>query len=185
MEEYLPHLYGIMSCIGGGELGLRTHPGTYSYTDICNAKPILFGQEFSWRTTLSANLFNTSPRLQLPTLFAEIASSLLTYAFALSNLARSSVASLGAYERERGISDIERKAKDEKLNFAVTLLCKASGIFSHISEDVLVDWDKSISQSTSPDTARPPDLSREVNAALAKYFTLHEINTNLLIVLLG
>ncbi|KAF7970386.1 hypothetical protein HWV62_24249 [Athelia sp. TMB] len=122
----------------------------------------------SWRTTLSANLFHSSPRLLLPTLFAEIAFTLLTYAFTLSNLARSSVASLGSYERERGISDIERKAKDEKLNFAVTLLCKASGIFSHVSEDILVSWDKSIALATSPDVARPPDLSREVNAALAK-----------------
>lgn len=117
---------------------------------------------------MSANLFNTSPRLSLPTLFADSAYSLLTYAFALSNLARSSVASLGAYERERGISDIERKAKDEKLNFAVTMLCRASGLFFHISEKILVDWDRSIAQSTAPDTGRPPDLSREVNAALAK-----------------
>src|SRR6202044_467075 len=99
-------------------------------------------QVFSWRTTLSANLFNTSPRLSLPSLHADLSSSLVTYGFALSNLARSVVGSLGAYERERGISDVERKAKDEKLNFAVTLLCRASGLFSHISEQVLLDWDK-------------------------------------------
>jgi hypothetical protein len=87
----------------------------------------------------------------------------------LSNLARSVVASLGAYERERGISDVERKAKDEKLNFAVTLLCRASGLFSHIGEHVLLDWDKHRAENpTATDVGRPPDLSREVNAALAK-----------------
>jgi hypothetical protein len=124
---------------------------------------------FSWRTTLSANLFNTSPRLSIPSLYADLSFSLLTYAFALSNLARSVVASLGAYERERGISDIERKAKDEKLNFSVTLLCRASGLFSHISEQVLLDWDKHRAANyTVADIGRPPDLSREVNAALAK-----------------
>lgn len=124
---------------------------------------------FSWRTTLSANLFNTSPRLSIPSLYADLSFSLLTYAFALSNLARSIVASLGTYERERGISDIERKAKDEKLNFSVTLLCRASGLFSHISEQVLLDWDKHRAANlTVADVGRPPDLSREVNAALAK-----------------
>lgn len=126
-------------------------------------------QVFSWRTTLSAHLFNNSPRLNLPSLYADLSSSLLTYAFALSNLARSMVAALGAYERERGISDVERKAKDEKLNFAVTLLCRASGLFSHISEQVLSDWDKHQAlQPDGPNLVRPPDLSREVNAALAK-----------------
>jgi hypothetical protein len=125
---------------------------------------------FSWRTTLSASLFNTSPRLSLHSIYADLSSSLLTYAFALSNLARSVVASLGAYERERGISDADRKAKDERLNFAVTLLCRASGLFSHISDQVLVSWDKKRAADPTPtDVNRPPDLSREVNAALAKW----------------
>lgn len=124
---------------------------------------------FSWRTTLSSHLFHSSPRLNLPSLYADLSSSLLTYAFSLSNLARSIVASLGAYERERGISDVERKAKDDKLNFAVTLLCRASGLFSHISEQVLVDWDKQSTGDDQSSSIRPPDLSREVNAALAKY----------------
>lgn len=124
---------------------------------------------FSWRTTLSANFFNASPRLSLPSLYAELSFSLLTYAFAISNLARSVVTSLGVYEWERGISDVERKAKDEKLNFAVTLLCRASGLFSHISEQVLLDWDRQrAAEPATADVSRPPDLSREVNSALAK-----------------
>lgn len=72
--------------------------------------------------------------------------------------------SLGAYERNRAISDAERKAKDDQLNIAADLLCRASGIFSHISDSVLQEWD---CVSITPFT-RPPDLSREVNTALAK-----------------
>jgi hypothetical protein len=118
---------------------------------------------FSWRTTLSANIFNTSPRLNVPTLHADLASSLLVYAFALSNLARGVVMALGGYEHERGISDAERRAKDEKLNFAVTLLCRASGVFSCVSETVLLAWD-----SENENVGRPLDLNRDVNNALSK-----------------
>jgi hypothetical protein len=112
-------------------------------------------------------MFNSSPRISVSSLHADLAFSLLTYAFAVSNLARSVTASLGAYEYERSITDIERKAKDEKLNFAVTLLCKASGIYSYISDTVLSEWDK----QSGPDklsNSRPPDLSRDVNSGLAK-----------------
>lgn len=129
-------------------------------------------QAFSWRSTLSANLFNTSPRLDQPTLYADLASSLLTYAFALSNLAHSVVKSLGAYETERGISDADRKAKDEKLNFAVTLLCRASGIFTHIGEKVLVEWDKYNTAWSITSASKPPDLTRELSNALSKYYII-------------
>lgn len=123
---------------------------------------------FSWRTTLSANLFNNSPRLDQHTLHADLANSLLTNAFALSNLAHSVVKSLGTYETERGTSDADRKAKDEKLNFAVTLLCRASGIFTHISDRVLPDWDRYITLSSIKAASRPPDLTRELSNALSK-----------------
>jgi hypothetical protein len=121
---------------------------------------------FSWRTTLSSNLFNTSPRLSLPSLHADLASSLLTYASALSNLARSNVAALGGYERERATSDVDRRAKDDRLNFAVTLLCRASGVYSYIVDTVLPEWQ---SESPGGTTGRPPDLSSEVNTALSRY----------------
>ncbi|KAF8208732.1 BRO1 domain-containing protein [Mycena galopus ATCC 62051] len=147
LEEYIPRLRGIMVCIASGQIQLKSEP------------------MFSWRTTLSANLFNTSPRLSLPSLDADFAYSLLTYAFALSNLARSKVASLGTYEHDRAISDADRKTKDNQLNVAADLLCRASGIFLYISETVLVDWENA---SSSTAFTRPPDLSREVNSALAK-----------------
>ena len=93
--------------------------------------------------------------------------TLLTYGFALSNLARLNVVALGTYEREGGISDVERKAKDEKLGFAVTLLCKASGLFEHIGTTVLSDAEQTAGWHSG--RSRPPELSKEVASALSKY----------------
>lgn len=121
---------------------------------------------FSWRTTISAQLFNNSPRLSLPSLSAELVFTLTTYGFALSNLARLNVVALGSYERERGISGVERKAKDEKLGFAVAQFCKASGLFQHISTVVLPDAEQT--PSWKDVRTRPPELSKEVASALSK-----------------
>ncbi|KAF8557644.1 hypothetical protein OG21DRAFT_1434897 [Imleria badia] len=148
LDDYTPHLRGIIACVQSDELQLKHEP------------------VFSWRTTLSATLFNTSPRLRLPSLQADLASTLLTYAMALSNFSHSVIVSLGAYEYERTISETSRKEKDERLNFGVTLLCRASGVFSAISEDVLGELDKFGSGGAG--WVRPPDLCKEVNAALAK-----------------
>jgi len=86
---------------------------------------------------------------------------------ALSNFSHSVIDSLGAYEYERAISEKERKEKDERLNFGVTLLCRASGVFSAISEAVLGELDK-VGSGGAGSWVRPPDLSKEVNAALSK-----------------
>ncbi|KAJ7043911.1 BRO1 domain-containing protein [Mycena alexandri] len=147
LDEYLPKLRGIMVCIANGQIELKSEP------------------TFSWRTTLSANLFNNSPRLSLPSLHADFAYSLLTYAFALSNLARTKVSALGTYEHDRAISDADRKVKESQLTVAADLLCRASGIFSYISQTVLPDWERAATPSAS---VKPPDLSPEVNNALAK-----------------
>jgi hypothetical protein len=72
--------------------------------------------------------------------------------------------SLGTYETQKHITDTERKAKDERLNFAVNLLCRASGVFAHLGEVVLVDWNR----YTGEVKDRPPDLSKEVVAALSR-----------------
>ncbi|KAF7291662.1 BRO1 domain-containing protein [Mycena chlorophos] len=147
LDDYIPKLRGIVACVSSGQIELKSEP------------------VFSWRPTLSANLFNHSARLNLPSLHAELACTLLTYAFALSNLAHAKVALLGAYERDRAISEADRKLKDGQLTVAADLLCRASGIFSYIAETVLVQWDAS---GNSAAVAKPPDLSREVNNALAK-----------------
>ncbi|KAH9069792.1 hypothetical protein EDB83DRAFT_2262514 [Lactarius deliciosus] len=148
LEEYLPYLYAIVNCLESGDV-------------LSTQEPV-----FSWRTTLSAQLFNNSPRLSLPSLSAELVFTLVTYGFALSNLARLNVAALGSYERERGISDVERKAKDEKLGFAVAQFCKASGIFEHVSTVALSDAEQTPSWKNI--RARPPELSKEVTSALSK-----------------
>ncbi|KAG8214070.1 putative pH-response regulator protein palC [Butyriboletus roseoflavus] len=148
LDNYIPYLRAIIACVQSGELHLMHEP------------------VFSWRTTLSATLFNTSPRLRLPSLQADLASTLLTYAMALSNFSHSAITSLGAYEHDRAISEKERKEKDERLNFGVTLLCRASGVFSMISEVVLGELE--VASGGAGGWARPPDLWKEVNAALAK-----------------
>ncbi|TFY69897.1 hypothetical protein EVJ58_g133 [Rhodofomes roseus] len=152
LDDYLPQLYGIVICVQEGELVLKTEP------------------IFSWRTTLSSSLFHNSPRLSIPTLSTEVIFTLLTYAFALSNLSRTVVHSLGAYERERAISDAERKAKDEKLQFAVTLLCKASGVFEYIAKDCIQEWERERDRVAAAGMTclRPPDLTREVVIGLSK-----------------
>ncbi|KAF8198069.1 hypothetical protein BJ912DRAFT_922770 [Pholiota molesta] len=148
IEEYLPFLQAIMVCAAHDEIGIRNEP------------------IFSWRTTLSANLFNSSPRLDIPGLHADYSFSLLTYAFALSNLAHSIVSSVGIYEHDRAISDTDRKAKDDRLNVAVDFLCRASGIFTFIANTVIPEWETN--RTSPPGFQRPPDVSREINSALAK-----------------
>lgn len=82
------------------------------------------------------------------------------------NLAYSIVTSVGIYEHDRAISDADRKAKDEKLNVALDFLCRASGIFTYISNTVIPEWETN--RTGPPGPQRPPDVSREVNSALAK-----------------
>jgi hypothetical protein len=123
---------------------------------------------FSWRTTLSANVFKASPRLSLPGCYTDLAFTLLTYAFALSNLAHAIVSGLGQYEHDRAISEQGRKTKDDQLNVAVTFLCRASGIFTYIADTLLPEWESNRGGSPAS-VSKPPDLSREVNHALAKY----------------
>ncbi|KZT10801.1 uncharacterized protein LAESUDRAFT_721186 [Laetiporus sulphureus 93-53] len=152
LDDYLPQLYSILNCLEYGELVLKTEP------------------MFSWRTTLSSSVFHNSPRISIPTLSTELIFTLLTYAFALSNLARTVVHSLGEYEKDRAISDAERKVKDERLGFAVTLLCKAAGVFEYIAKDCLAEWERERERvlAAGLNCPRPPDLSREVIVGLSK-----------------
>ncbi|KAI0775815.1 hypothetical protein BD413DRAFT_531776 [Trametes elegans] len=152
LDDYIPRLYGLLSCISSAEISLKAEP------------------VFSWRTTLSSNLFNSSPRISIPTFSTEKIFSLLTYAYSISNLARAVVHSLGRYETERAISDAERKAKDERLAFAVTLLCKSAGLYEYIGKECLAEWEQERDRvvSLGMSCPRPPDLSREVVIGLSK-----------------
>jgi hypothetical protein len=91
----------------------------------------------------------------------------LTYAFAFSNLAHVIVDSVGNYERDHAITEAERQAKEEKVNVAVDFLCRASGIFTFLSDDVLPEWETS--RVSPPNFHKPPDLTRELSNALAKF----------------
>ncbi|KAI6157867.1 BRO1-like domain-containing protein [Pisolithus tinctorius] len=145
LDDYLPQLYGMMTSVASGTVSLRFEP------------------VFRWRTMLSSQLLNTCPRVPLPSLHADLAFSLLTYGMALSNFARLIVNALGNYEHEPAVSGIEHDAKDEKLSFAVSLFCRASGVFAHLSKSVLTDWN-----NAGVSGPRPPDLTTEVCAALSK-----------------
>ncbi|KAI0084890.1 hypothetical protein BDY19DRAFT_997290 [Irpex rosettiformis] len=152
VDDYIPKLCGIIAAVKAGELVVKSEP------------------IFSWRTTLSSTLFHTSPRLPVPSLAAELGFTLLTYAFLLSNLSRAVVTNLGMYEFERGISDVERKVKDERLGFAVTLLCKVAGVYEYIAKNVVSDWEAAREKAVAGgmNCPYPPDLSREVLIGLSK-----------------
>ncbi|EMD37643.1 hypothetical protein CERSUDRAFT_136342 [Gelatoporia subvermispora B] len=152
LDDYIPRLFSVVACLDHGDLRLKAEP------------------VFSWRTTLSSTLFHTSPRLSIPLLVTELTFALLTYAFALSNLARAIVYSLGSYEKQRSITDAERRVKDERLGFAVTLLCRTAGIFEYIGKDCLALWERERDRvvSSGLNCPRPPDLSREVVMGLSK-----------------
>ena len=77
------------------------------------------------------------------------------------------VISLGDYEYDRAIMGSELKVKDDRLNFAVTLLCKASGIFEYVAKAVLGRWEQE-RHTIRKDHANPPELSREVAIGLSR-----------------
>lgn len=96
-------------------------------------------------------------------LAAELAFTLLTYAFALSNLARSIVIILGDYEHNRHSSESDRKLKDDRLQSALTLLCRASGVFFHTAQVVLPK-----TEALNPESSKKiPDMNKDVVAALS------------------
>lgn len=109
---------------------------------------------------------NSSPRLDFPTLYADLHFCLLTYSFALCNAANAVVSSLGDYERQKYASEADRKANDERVNLAVTFLCRASGVFSHLAEVVLPLLRSS--PATIATLPRVSDVNRDVMVALAK-----------------
>ena len=146
VDEYLPHLFAIFNCVQTDDLILRYEP------------------QFSWRTTLSSSFLRSPPRIQLPGLYYEMCSCLLLSGAALSNFAASMASSLGHYERDRNLSDAQRKVNDEKLKTAADTLCRACGIFEHLSEVLIPQWENQVGRIDG----RPPDVTREVTLAFSK-----------------
>ncbi|KAF9653964.1 hypothetical protein BDM02DRAFT_3086206 [Thelephora ganbajun] len=149
LDDYLPLLAGIAACRDSDELVPRSNP------------------DFSWKPTLSSSFLHSPSKLSFAALSAEMAFSILTYGYCLSNLAHCVVISLGDYEYDRAIMGTELKAKDERLNFAVTLLCKASGIFEYVAKTVLGKWEQE-KHTIKKDYTNPPELSREVTIGLSR-----------------
>ncbi|XP_006460727.1 hypothetical protein AGABI2DRAFT_203891 [Agaricus bisporus var. bisporus H97] len=149
LEDYLPLIRGLINCADQCDIDFKSK------------------FSFSWRSTLSNNILNNSPRVEVPGLYADLAFTLLTYAFTLSNLAHATVQSIGAYELDRTITKVQRERKDEQLNVAFGLLCKASGIFSYIADTLLSEWETS-GGGGSDASKLPSDLKQEVLTALSK-----------------
>ncbi|KAH9816232.1 hypothetical protein DFH28DRAFT_966506 [Melampsora americana] len=148
LEDYLPHLLGIMKSL--------------EIDDILMPNEVVF----SWRSTLSSRRRKSAPRISLSSFHFELASVLLTLAFAHSNTAETIIASIGQYELG---SEVDRRAGDEKLTTAVDALCRASGIFDYLSSQTIPNW-----EASQPEggrllrQSRPPELSSEITAGLAK-----------------
>lgn len=147
---------------------------------------------FSWRSTLSSRRVRSAPRITLPSLSVfidillvwldkkeilnlqftyrpshyELASVLLTLAYAHANTANTTILSIGQYELG---TEADRRAGDEKLNAAADALCRASGIFEYLSRHIIRNW-----EASQPEggrilrQSRPPELSSEISAGLAK-----------------
>ncbi|KAF8322145.1 hypothetical protein DL93DRAFT_1263495 [Clavulina sp. PMI_390] len=147
LDEYLPHLYAIIQCLAAEYLQLSSEP------------------IFSWRSTLSDHVLNASPRLDFPEFDSDLHFTLLTYGFALANFASSAVTSLGYYEKEMYSTEEERKACDDRLHSAVAFLCRASGVFSHVGDNNVVQLTRNGTPYSGP---RVPEMSQNVLSALAK-----------------
>ncbi|CCF50958.1 hypothetical protein NDA11_007373 [Ustilago hordei] len=146
IEEYLPHLLGVFNSVQTDDLLLRYEP------------------VFSWRTWISCSRLGGAGRMQLPGLYYELASTLLTYSLTLSNLAASAVDGLGSFETNRSLSWQQRKDKDDKLRWAADTLCRASGILLLLSTELLPKWKVSVGSVE----VLPPDLTQEATLALSK-----------------
>ncbi|PLW12086.1 hypothetical protein PCANC_21939 [Puccinia coronata f. sp. avenae] len=148
IEDYLPHLLGLMDAIEKDILLMPTE--------------IVFG----WRSTLSPRRVRSSSRITCPSFYYELAYVLLNLGFALSNTSNSLVSSMGSYEIG---TEADRRAGDAKLNSAAETLCRASGIFEFLSREIIPQWEK-----RHPDglvhlrSTRPPELSREAASGLAQ-----------------
>jgi hypothetical protein len=138
-NAYLPHLHALQAALAAD-------------TVVFTADPL-----FSWRPTLSSA--SSPARVPFHALSAEITFAHLSHAQATSNIATSLVDSLGAYEHQAHLADVERKAMDERLNTAVSSLCAAAGEFAYLAQ---------LNPEPTPGPKSPPDLSKDVLTALSK-----------------
>lgn len=157
-----------MSCVKSGDLEIVKEPSE-RHVIYTRDVPLTFSTVFSWRSTLSSHAFKSSPRVECTGLYYDLAFTLLTYAYSLSDLARVTVNSVGPLEQFRNLSEIDRREKDEQITFAIKLLRRSAGILKHIADFVIPEWDKTVKSSNSKSAnERPADVSPEVVNALLR-----------------
>ncbi|GAA5944523.1 hypothetical protein JCM1841_007049 [Sporobolomyces salmonicolor] len=149
ISEYLPYLYAIMASVEADGLLLRTDP------------------VFTWKSSLSSqSLKKGRNRIALPSLHFELTATLLSHAICLSNASATLVASLGSYEIASSVSSSSIKVHDETVNQAAEMLCRASGVLTHLAEIVIPGWEATVGQESL--RARPIEVTRDAAIALAK-----------------
>ncbi|CAD6570078.1 MAG: hypothetical protein CYPHOPRED_003733 [Cyphobasidiales sp. Tagirdzhanova-0007] len=144
LQEYLPHLLAIIKCTENEVLLVKVEP------------------VFSWRPTLTAA--RKTGRVPMHSFQYELCFVILTYALALSNISTSSVYVLGTYERDPGVSELQRKKGDEQINSAADTLCRAAGVLQYLSETLIPQLEASPGDLKD----RPSEITREVAGAVSK-----------------
>ncbi|ORY06294.1 hypothetical protein K493DRAFT_310626 [Basidiobolus meristosporus CBS 931.73] len=139
IEDYLPSVLGLVWAIEEQEIELSSN------------------LEFTWRCILTYDVrppmmqsFKSmkKPKVTCHSIYYELSYTLLAYGFVLSNWATC------IFQKE-----VQLNQDEAKLNMAAELLCKASGVFNYVSENICPKWDSG---------EKPIDCTREVTTALAR-----------------
>ncbi|KAK9761375.1 hypothetical protein K7432_013774 [Basidiobolus ranarum] len=139
IEDYLPSVLGLVWAIEEQNIEVS---GNLEFTWRC----IL---TYDVRPPMMQNFKNMKkPKVTCQSIYYELAYTLLTYGFVLSNWA--------TYIFQ---NEVKLNQDETKLNTAAELLCKASGVFNYISENICPKWN-------SPE--KPIDCTREAITALAR-----------------
>ncbi|CAG8441699.1 2758_t:CDS:2 [Diversispora eburnea] len=106
--------------------------------------------ETSWRCSLTDPVLKKKPRISCRGIHYELIFIFLTYGYACSNKASSSIE-----------IQMQKDEFDNTLKQAAELLRKVSGIFAYIAEKVCPTWQ-------NPPATRPPDVLSELAASMSK-----------------
>ncbi|RHZ81352.1 hypothetical protein Glove_121g70 [Diversispora epigaea] len=130
--DYIPYLLGIIKCLEGRQLKLKKE------------------FETSWRCSLTDSVLKKKSRISCRGIHYELIFIFLTYGYACSNKASSSIK-----------IQMQKDEIDNTLKQAAELLRKVSGIFAYIAEKVCPTWQ-------DPPATRPPDVLSELAASMSK-----------------
>jgi hypothetical protein len=129
-------------------------------------------KSFSPRCTCCSSFIltfgNHFRKLTLLTIYShfELTATLLSYGICLANSAAVLVSSLGSYEISSSVSSSAITTHDETVNQAADVLCRASGIFSHLAQTVIPRWEAAVGIESL--RSRPIEFTRDAATALSK-----------------